>query len=258
MGAPVRLEINRGIAAITFCRPESMNVLDVATGIAFERAVLKALADAETRVVLLRGEGRSFMAGGDIAALDKASDRPAEAQRIIRPVHRALKALAAAPSITIAAAQGPVTGAGMSIFLGADLAIATENAVFNMAYARVAVSPDCGGTWALPRIVGLRRAMAMALLCQTVTASDALDLGLVNTVVANDALDLEAMKLASRLAAGPAQAQASTKTLLRDVFNHDYPQQLDAEEAGFLTCAAHGDFSEGLSAFFEKRQPDYL
>ncbi|PHR52764.1 MAG: enoyl-CoA hydratase [Robiginitomaculum sp.] len=253
----VRLEISDKIATITFNRPEQMNVLDERTAVAFEEAVSGALAQSETRVVLMRGAGQSFMAGGDLAYFQNAADKPAAAARVIDPVHRALKALCAAPAITIAAAQGAVAGGGMSIFMGADLGIATQSAHFNMAYARIAATPDCGGSWALPRLVGLRRAMALVLLSETLTAQRAHDLGIVTTVVPDHALDAEANKMAERLAAGPACAQGKIKALLRRAFETDYAAQLDSERADFFASAGNENFNEGLCAFLEKRRPQY-
>lgn len=256
MTDPVRLELAGGVARITFNRPERMNALDAATGEAFERAVLQALA-GEARVVLLRAEGESFMAGGDLSAFRGVDDRAAEVAKVIDPMHRALKALETSAAITVAAVQGAVAGAGMSIFLGADLGIAAEGATFNLAYARIGAVPDCGGSWALPRLVGLRRALELTLLSRTLTAGEALEMALATAVVPDEALEAEAAALAERLAAGPAFAQGRIKALLRGAVQRDYGEQLDAERAGFLEAAADPDFAEGVRAFFERRHPDY-
>lgn len=253
----VLLDVGGGVATLTFNRPEQMNTLDVAMAEAFEARVNEVLADASVRVVLMLGAGRSFMAGGDLVGFNAAEDPDPVIRAVMDPVHRGLKALAASPVITVAAGQGPIAGGGMSIFLGTDLAICADTASFNMAYARIAVTPDCGGTWALPRLVGLRRAMELVLLSETVSAENALTLGLVNRVVPEAALAEEGAKLAAKLAGGPVHAQGQIKALLRASLQTDYDAQLDAEQAGFLSCAANPDFKEGLSAFFGKRKPDY-
>lgn len=257
MNAPIELSQKDGVASILFNRPEALNTLDLATGEAFQAAANAAVADPDTRVVLIRGRGRSFMAGGDLGGFHSASDPSAAVKSVIDPTHAALKTLAASNAITIAAGQGPIAGGGMSIFLGCDLGIATQSASFNLAYARIAAVPDCGGSWALPRLVGLRRAMAIALLCETIPAAEALTLGLVNRLVPDDELDTAAEALAGKIARGPAASQAHIKSLLRSSFERDYGAQLDAEEAAFVDAAADPDFAEGLAAFFEKRPADF-
>jgi 2-(1,2-epoxy-1,2-dihydrophenyl)acetyl-CoA isomerase len=176
---------------------------------------------------------------------------------LIEPVHRALKLLAASPVVTLAALQGPIAGAGMSLALGTDLAIAGEGARFSMAYVRLGTTPDTGGTWALARLVGHRRAMEIALLNPVLTAGEALALGLVNRVVPDPDLAAEAEALARRLAAGPRAAQARTKALLRRAPDTSLADQLDAERDAFLDCAADPDFDEGLAAFRERRAPKF-
>lgn len=253
----ILLDVAQGIATLTFNRPAQMNTLDPAMAEAFETRVTQVLADPSVQVVLMLGAGKSFMAGGDLVGFRDAEDKALAIQGVMDPVHRALKALEASEVVTLAAAQGPVAGGGMSIFLGADLGICTDTASFNMAYARIAVTPDCGGTWALPRLVGLRRAMELVLLSETVSGKTALNLGLVNRVVPEAALTEEATKLAAQLARGPARSQGRIKALLRQSLQTTYANQLDAEQAGFLACADHPDFDEGLAAFFGKRKPDY-
>jgi 2-(1,2-epoxy-1,2-dihydrophenyl)acetyl-CoA isomerase len=155
----------------------------------------------------------------------------------------------------VAAVRGAVAGFGLSLMMSADLVIAAENAYFTLAYSKIALSPDGGATWSLPRHVGLKQAMEIALLGERFDAVRARELGLVNRVVALDQLDAEALKLATRLAAGPAAALARTKALLNQSFDHTLEAQLLAEQRCFAACAADPDFSEGLAAFFEKRSP---
>lgn len=257
MTEPVLLRVDKGVAHIVFNRPERLNALNAATGRSFEAAVTEALSQDDTRVVLLSGAGKSFLAGGDLAEFRGASDRAAAAAEVIEPTHRALRRLADGPAITIAAAHGAVAGAGVSIFSGADLGLAAQSATFTMAYSKVAAVPDSGGSWMLPRLIGLRRAMAFALLSETISADEAQAIGLVNAVMADDALEREALALARRLAGGPAVALRRTKGLLRGAFNADFSAHLEAEKAGFMAAAAHPDFAEGLEAFFGKRAPEF-
>jgi 2-(1,2-epoxy-1,2-dihydrophenyl)acetyl-CoA isomerase len=257
MSAPVLVDIAEGIAQLRFNRPDRLNTIDVELAEAFAAAVETALGDPSVRVILLSAEGRAFVAGGDLTVLQNTDDRVATAHAIIGPMHRGLKQLAAAPAIVVCAAHGAIAGAGMSILSFADLAVAADDATFNMAYARVGVPPDCGGSWALPRIVGLRRALELALLTETIDAAEALRFGLVNRVVPRFALEEEALKIATRLAKAAPFAMARTKMLMRGAFTATFDEHLDAEQSGFASCAATDDFNEALNAFFGKRSPRF-
>jgi 2-(1,2-epoxy-1,2-dihydrophenyl)acetyl-CoA isomerase len=258
MSAPVLVDIADGIAQLRFNRPDRLNTIDVEMAEAFAAAVEIALGDPSIRVILLSAEGRAFVAGGDLASFRDAADKKAMAHAIIQPLHRGLKRLAEAPAIVLCAAHGAVAGGGMSILSLADLAIASDDATFNMAYARVGVPPDCGGSWALPRIIGLRRALELALLTETIDAAEALRLGLINRMVPRAALEEEALKLAARLARAAPAAMARTKALMRNAFTVTLGEQLDAEQSGFASCAATQDFAEALDAFFGKRSPRFI
>ncbi|PHP67783.1 enoyl-CoA hydratase [Zhengella mangrovi] len=255
MTGPIDLAIADGVAHLRFDCPDRLNVLDIEMAEAFLAATRTLLANPSVRVLLLSGAGRSLMAGGDVRGFHGEADKPAFIQATIDPLHSALKALAASDIITIVAAHGRVAGAGVSLVSGADLSICAADASFTLAYCRIAGVPDCGGSWALPRAIGLKQALAMALLNEPLGADDALRMGLVNKVVPPDELDGEARTMASRIAAGSRQSQGRTKKLMRNAFETPLDQQLDAEKAAFMECAAHPDFAEGVSAFLERRTP---
>jgi 2-(1,2-epoxy-1,2-dihydrophenyl)acetyl-CoA isomerase len=254
---PVLYDVADGIARLRFNRPDALNALDRTMAEAFIVAVREVLADPSVRVVVLSGEGRGFVAGGDIAAFRASDDRPGLAGAIIPPFHAALEALAVAPVVVICMVHGVAAGAGMSIAAMADMTIAADDASFTMAYAKVAAPPDCGGSWALPRLVGLRHALELALLSPVIDAAEAHRIGLVNRVVARGALEAETMTLARRLSGSAPLAVAQTKRLMRAAFSNDLPTQLAAEQAAFTACAATQDFGEALEAFFEKRRPAF-
>lgn len=253
--AAVLLDISDSIAQIRFNRPETLNAIDAASALAFRDAVEAIAAQPGVRAVLLRGEGRAFMAGGDLQEMRQG--RQHAAIRIIEPLHAGLRRLAELPVPVIASVQGAVAGAGLSIMMAADLAIASDDASFNMAYAKIGASLDASGSWHLPRIVGLRKAMEIALLCDTFDAHEALRLSIVNRVVPASELRAETDKLVNRLARGPTVALGRIKTLLRASLRCDLATQLDAEQAAFAACAAEDDFGEGLDAFLEKRRPSF-
>ena len=157
----------------------------------------------------------------------------------------------------IASVHGAVAGFGLSLMMAADLALASESAYFTLAYSNIALSPDGGATWSLPRQVGHKQAMEIALLGERFDATRARELGLVNRVYPQEQLEAETLKLARRLATGPIEALARTKSLLNQSFDNSFESQLQAEQANFVNCAVHSDFAEGLAGFFEKRRPVY-
>ncbi|MGP8473908.1 enoyl-CoA hydratase/isomerase family protein [Burkholderia sp. PR2] len=239
------------VASIVFNRASAMNALDVPTAAAF-LAVCEAVAsDQGIRAVVIRGEGRAFGVGGDLTALRDGG--VAAAEELIRCMHDGIKILAALDAPVIASVHGAVTGGSLSLSLACDLVLAAEGTRFNLAYANVAASCDVSGSWSLPRMVGLRHAMEIALLSQTFDAAEALRLGLVNRVVPEDRLGEETLAIARKLAAGPTLAYGRMKRLMRDSFDHDFATHLDAERDGFKASAETEDFQEAISAFFGKR-----
>lgn len=247
----VVLTCEGGIANLTFNRPLAMNALDIPSAVAFLRACRSIAADPQVRVVVIRGEGRAFGAGGDLAALQHGAGDAALA--LIEPMHEAVKLLAALDAPVIASLHGVVAGGSLSLALACDLAIAAEGTRFNMAYANVAASSDVGGSWSLPRMVGLRNALQIALLSDTFDTTEALRLGMVNRVVPADRLQEETQALAKRLAAGPTLAYGRMKRLMRESFDNDFATQLDAERDAFRGSTETRDFKEALEAFFAKR-----
>lgn len=248
----MNFEMDAGVATITFNRPRQLNALDVETAEAFLAAARRIQSDPSVRVVVLKGAGRAFMAGGDIAYLHAAADKAAAARRLIAPMHEALSLLNRAPILTIAALKGPVAGAGLSLALFADFAVSASDAVLNMAYIKIAAPPDCGATWRLPRLVGLRRATEIMLLAEPIAAHDALQWGLVNRVVASDELERNVAELAAHLVAGSPHALRATKSLLEQVDNDSFDAQLDRELAAFVACAGTPEFDQALTSFFSK------
>lgn len=252
-GAPLLFERDGAIARICFNRPEVLNAADRALALAFRDACKAIAADPSVRVVVLSGAGRAFMAGGDIEQF--RDDPGALPEALIDPLHEGLLCLSRLQPPVIASLHGAVAGAGMSIALACDLAIAAEGTRFNFAYTKLGTTCDLGGSWHLPRLVGMRRAMEIALLCEPIDTAQALQLGLINRVVAADALASQSEQLAQRLASGAPLAQGLVKRLLRDSLSRELPAQLDAERASFACCAATEDFAGAVAAFLAKRTP---
>lgn len=251
---PVDYGVTEGIAEIRFNRPDVLNAIDLATARCFLDAVVSAAADDRVRVIVLSGAGQAFSAGGDLAYFRAAGTQaPEAAAALIEPMHEAIACLRSTPKPVLAALRGAVTGAGMSIALAADLAIASQDTVFNLAYVRVAVTPDCSASWTLPRLVGMRKAMEIALLGDDIAAIEALRLGLVNRVVARDALEAEARRMAVRLASLAPHAVQGIKRLLIQALGASLQEQLEREQAAFVAGAGTRDFAQALAAFFDKR-----
>ncbi len=256
MTQPLTVQIASSHAKIVFDRPQALNAINQDCARAFEEAI-KQVLKAGVRVVTLSGNGRSFMAGGDLAAFRDTDDRAAEAEAIIAPMNAALSNLAASDILSIALVQGPVAGAGVSLALATDFALAADTSSLNFAYLKIGAPADCGITWTLPRHVGLRRAAWIAIEGGTVSAAQALEWGLFNRLVPAEDLQAEGDKLATRLAGMAPGAVASLRQLLRNSFGHDFTTALEAEKQAFKKAAATDDFAEAISAFFDKRPAQF-
>lgn len=255
-------EVQDDIATLTLNRPASLNALNLAMIDDLRASTARAAFDPAVRVVIVRGAGEHFMAGGDLKWFrDQLAlppdERQARFEETIAAVHASILSLKGMSKPVIAAVQGAVAGFGLSLMMAADLVLAADSAYFTLAYSNIALSPDGGATWSLPRQVGLKQAMEIALLGDRFDAARALELGLVNRVVPLAELDASTLKLAQRLAAGPAEALARTKALLNRSLDNSLETQLVAEQRSFAACGAHPDFGEGLAGFFEKRKPVY-
>jgi len=258
MEDPVLLRLADGVATITLNRPKVLNALDGAMVDGLAAALERIEASAELRVVVLEGAGAGFMAGGDIRAFQAVMNlSPTEKhvffERFIHRFHPVIVMLRRLPLPVIARVHGAVAGAGMSLMMACDLAIAAADAVFTLAYCHLGTSPDGGSTYFLPRHVGSKKAMEIALLGDRFDAATALHLGLVNSVVPAAALDQRVATLAARLASGPREAYAATKRLLNRSGGDALVTQLQAEAEHFAACAATADFAEGVAAFIGKR-----
>jgi 2-(1,2-epoxy-1,2-dihydrophenyl)acetyl-CoA isomerase len=260
--SPLRLVRAGAVATIVLDRPAALNTLDFTLMDALVEGIAEIAADEALRVLVIKGEGKHFMAGGDLRAFaDQLAHAPEERARrfrvVIARLHAAIETLYRMPQVVIAQARGAVAGFGLSLLCACDLAVASDDAYFSSAYRHIGLSPDGGGTYALPRIVGMRKALELLLLADRFDAAEALRLGIVNRVVPADALDATVAELAASIADGPALATRNIKRLVRGSYERSLSEQLDAEAASFAACAATADFEEGLNAFFAKRAPRF-
>ena len=245
------IEQKNAIATITFNRPDAFNSLDVELAQALRDACQSLAENDSVKVVILKGAGRAFMAGGDLHALREA---PVDAlNQLIPPVHEAVEYIANMPKPVIACVHGAAAGAGLSIALAADFVIAADSARFSFAYSDIAASGDAGITWTLPRLVGMRQALAVAMLGTPMRMEQAQRLDLVTQVVAADELEVSTLALAEQLAARATYALGHIKKLIRQSQHNTLKQQLDAEYASFVACAQQPEFTQAIDAFFAKR-----
>jgi 2-(1,2-epoxy-1,2-dihydrophenyl)acetyl-CoA isomerase len=242
------------VAIVCMNRPRRLNVLNTELLGCLNEALVAAAGDRSIRAVVLKGAGRSFSAGGDLAEFRADFGKaPKTAEDMVERFHVCIRMIRDMEKPVIAALQGSIAGGGFSLAIACDLSIASQDATFVSAYTRLGTNPDGGGSWTLTRLLGARRALGLMLLNDTIDANKALELGLVNQVVAADLLEPTVLDLARRLAEGPAQAFAAVKRLVHAADTSTLDQQLDQEKAGFVAATRTADFREGITAFFERR-----
>lgn len=247
-----------GILTVTLARPEKKNALDLDTLRLLQHAIEHARDDPRVRVVVLRAEGDSFSAGGDIQVMRQfAGDAQATLDRLRTGLNRLVTLLHGLPKPVVAAVQGNAYGAGAILAFQCDLAVVADEATFSLSFRHVGLIPDTGGTWLLPRIVGLQRAKHLAWTAAPFSAADAVEWGLALRSVPRAQLDGTVRALASALADGPAAATGLAKQAFHANLDAPLEDALDREArlqaAAFLTP----EHAEGRDAFFERRKPKF-
>ena len=246
----ITYSLSQGVAVISLNRPEVMNALS--RQLRAEMLVAVQQASAEARVLVITGTGRAFCSGQDLA--DAAAIGALDLERILNDEYvPLLKAITDCPIPTIAAVNGPAAGAGANLALAADVVIACDSASFIQAFTRIGLVPDAGGSYWLPRQIGLARAMGSILFADKITAQQAVDWGMIYESVPDEGFSAHWQARALSLAQGPTRAYRGVKTALRASFDNDLDAQLALEARLQGECGATGDFREGVAAFLEKR-----
>ncbi len=251
----ILFEKSGGVANVALNRPKKLNAFDGTMHEELYSAFGDAAEDEEIRCIVVRGEGKGFSAGADLAEIIEGADGDPDLGEYLRSTYsRLVKRMVGIRKPIVAALQGPVYGAGVGIALACDLRVAAENTKFSVAFIKIGLMPDAGVTFLLPRVVGLGRAMEMSMLGDAVEAEEAYRIGLVNKVVPEDSLSEEARNLAEHLSAMPTAALGRMKHALYASFETDLETALESEAEGQTFCGYTQDHKEGVTAFFEKRE----
>ena len=250
----IRLHEQDDIARITMARGEAMNALNAQMRAELTHAI--RAASKRNRVLVLTGQGRAFCSGQDLG--DGSNVASLDLERTLRDEYLPLmRAILDSPVPTIAAVNGAAAGAGANLALACDVAIAAESAVFLQAFTRIGLIPDAGGSYFLPRQVGLARAMGAALFAERITALQAQDWGMIWEAVPDTDFESHWQDRAATLAIGPSIAYANVKRALRESLDNSLEAQLTLEGQLQGQCGHTRDFREGVLAFAEKRTPKY-
>jgi enoyl-CoA hydratase/carnithine racemase len=258
MGKYTLWEIQEGVGILTLNRPEKHNALTDALIKEVADLIETCAEDERVKVLLLRGAGKSFCAGGDLKEsrfLSAPTDT--EKEKCLRLLHRIPLGLRRLPQPVIAELKGMVGGAGLDLAMGCDIRIASDDSRFGSLFTRVGLLPDGGGTFQLPRLVGISKALEMMFTGDLINAQEAYRIGLVNQVVAPDKLTEAVMSFAGRLARGPSQCLRVTKQITYRNLQLDLATALEQEISGQIFLYATEDGKEGVRAFSEGRSPEF-
>ena len=241
-----------GVLTLTLNRPERRNAIDGPTWEALRAGFERARDDPETRVVVITGAGGAFCAGADLSA--KREGHPLDRMRSINEIALLLHEL---PKPTVARVDGVAVGAGWNLALGCDLVVATPTSRFSQIFAKRGLSLDFGGSWLLPRLVGMQQAKRLALLAEMIDATEAERLGLVTWVTRREEIDAFVADLTTRLASVAPVAAAQSKALLHENADRTLREALASEARAQAVNFATADAPEAFAAFTEKRDPDF-
>lgn len=247
------------VATITLNRPEKLNAIDDAMRQGITAALDTIERDRSIRVAVITGAGRGFCAGGDVQKMVELREgfHSATFRNYLEAGHAVIRRIREIPKPIVAAVNGPAAGAGMNLALSCDLRIASENATFTQAFSRLGLHPDWGGTFSLPRLVGIGKAFEIFWLGDPVPAADAKQLGIVNFVVPQESFAQKTQELAGRLAAAPPLPMALLKQTMYERAETELDRLMGSELQAQMKCFESEDFIEGLRAFTEKRAPNF-
>ena len=248
------------VSVITLNRPDALNALSLQLTTDLGSAIRKAIDD-KARAVVLTARGRAFCSGGDLREMKSMWEREGRIEAFLEEplaaLHGVVRLIRETPIPFVAAVNGVCAGAGTNISLACDLVVAADNATFNEAFVKIGLSPDCGGSFFLPRAIGEKLAAELFMTGETVSAERAAQFGMINRVVPADDLVTEALSLAKKLAAAPTASLGRIKRMINSTFSTTLNEQLALEHELQIESGRSEDFREGVTAFFEKRVPNF-
>lgn len=252
--SPILFAIDNGVAYITLNRPDKFNSFNREMALAFQKALDDCENDDAVRCIYITGNGKAFCAGQDLG--EAVDPKGPELEQIVRehynPIIQRLRKI---EKPIIAAINGVAAGAGANIALACDIVLAANSASLIQAFSKIALIPDSAGTFFLPRLVGLQRALALTMLGDKVSAEEAVAMGMIYKSFADDLFEAETKKIAMTLAQMPTKGLGLTKRLMNASYGNDLDRQLDMEKELQVLAGATEDFKEGVTAFLEKRKP---
>lgn len=255
----ILVDIQGPVGIVVLNRPQSLNAIDKATIVELLGA-FETLRDTDAvRAIVFTGAGRAFSSGGDIKEMVRSQGATSDEifREHIGDINRTISLMGEIPKPVIAAINGSCAGVGFNFALAADVRIATKSASFTQAFINIGLIPDGGGTFFLPRVVGWSTAFELFLSGRVFDAAEAHQMGIVSQVVEDAEFETTVKKLAGRLAAAPTATIGHLKRLMRLSYTNDLSSQLQAELETQLLCGQSHDFREGITAFVEKRRPNF-
>ncbi|MFK0161089.1 2-(1,2-epoxy-1,2-dihydrophenyl)acetyl-CoA isomerase PaaG [Rhizobium sp. NPDC090279] len=246
-----------GVLSLTLNRPDKLNSFNEEMHLALRAGFERAHKDSDVRAVLLTGAGRGFSAGQDLGDRDPRKGAPDLGHTIETFYNPLLRLIRSLEKPIVCAVNGVAAGAGANIAFACDITLAARSARFIQAFAKIGLVPDSGGTWNLPRLIGEARAKALALTAEPLDAETAASWGLIWRAIDDDKLMDEATTLAVRLAAGPTKGLGLTKRAIQAAATNSLDEQLDLERDLQREAGRSADYAEGVTAFLEKRKPEF-
>ena len=252
----IKIEQLEGVCLITFNRPNVYNSFNKPMAMAFQQELDKCAEDEKVRTIVLKGEGKAFCAGQDLAEITDP-EGPALKSIVGEHYNPIISRIRTIEKPVIAAVNGVAAGAGANIALACDIVFAKKSASFIQAFSKIGLIPDSGGTYFLPRIIGFQKAMALMMTGDKISADEAEEMKMIYRAINDEDFDKTVMSFAEKLSKMPTKALGLTKKAVNSGYNNTLQEQLDLEENLQNEAGQTVDFNEGVQAFLEKRTPKF-
>jgi 2-(1,2-epoxy-1,2-dihydrophenyl)acetyl-CoA isomerase len=253
----IEVKIDNNVAWISLNRPEVFNSFNREMALQLQTTLDDCNSNANVRALVITGNGKAFCAGQDLKEVTNPELNPGFRKILEEHYNPIIQRIRNIEKPIIAAVNGVAAGAGANIALACDIVVATEQASFIQAFSKIGLVPDSAGTFFLPRLIGFQKASALMMLGEKVTASEALAIGMIYKIVPSELFDEEVRNLANNLAQMPTKAIGLTKRLLNQSMNNNLEQQLKLESDLQIEASSSNDYNEGVTAFVEKRKPEF-